>query len=118
MHQKKLLRERRYGGAAVKVGATTAALLVLGTGAAFATDPGKVAGPRPAGTAVTSNGYQVTPAGAQQRLGDLPLTSALSSDGKIMAVVNAGQGTQSVQIVDTRTGYVVQTGGCPGSRGT
>jgi YVTN family beta-propeller protein len=109
MLQRKLLPVTRRGRRAVKMGTTTAALVVLGAGAALAAGPAEVAGPRANGTAVTSNGYQVTPAGEQQILGDLPLVSALSPDGKRLVVVNAGQGTQSVQVVDTGTGQVVQT---------
>jgi YVTN family beta-propeller protein len=109
MHQRNLLPRTRRGRRAAKVGTTVAALVALGTGAAFAAGPPKMAGPRPNGTAVTSNGYEVTPAGDQRTLGDLPLVSALSPDGKHLVVVNAGQGTQSVQVVDTATGQVVQT---------
>ena len=58
-------------------------------------------------------GYRVTPAGAQSRLGDLPLTVRAFPDGKAALVVNAGQGQQSVQVVDPGTGGVLQTIGYP-----
>ena len=102
-------RARRRRRTAVTAVATAAALGLLGTGAALAAAPGATAGPRPDGTATIPMGYRVTPAGNQVQLGDLPLTSALSPDGRTLVVVNAGQGTQSVQVVDTRTGQVVQT---------
>ena len=102
-------RARRRRRTAVTAVATAAALGLLGTGAALAAAPGATAGPRPDGTATIPMGYRVTPAGNQVQLGDLPLTSALSPDGRTLVVVNAGQGTQSVQVVDTRTGQVAQT---------
>ena len=67
------------------------------------------AGPAGNGTAVTPVGFRVTPAGRQTPLGDLPLTSAVSPDGKTLLVVNAGDGDQSVQVVAVATGRVVQT---------
>jgi YVTN family beta-propeller protein len=51
----------------------------------------------------------VTPAGSQTTLGDLPLSTALSPDGKTLLVSNDGQGTQSLQVVDTATSKVAQT---------
>ena len=83
--------------------------LVAAGGAATAAQLAIHAGPRPDGTAVTPVGFKVTPAGTQTTLGDLPLTTALSPDGKTMLVSNDGQGTQSLQVVDTATSKVVQT---------
>ena len=83
--------------------------LVAAGGAATAAQLATHAGPRPNGTAVTPVGFKVTPAGTQTPLGDLPLTTALSPDGKTMLVSNDGQGTQSLQVVDTATSKVVQT---------
>ncbi|MGZ4654604.1 alkaline phosphatase family protein [Oryzihumus sp.] len=91
---------------ALVVGAV--ALTVIGGGAAFAT-ASRLAGPRPDGTAVTPVGFRVTPAGDQTRLGDLPLTSALSPDGRHLLVSNDGQGTQSLQLVDAADHRVEQT---------
>ncbi|HEY8912191.1 bifunctional YncE family protein/alkaline phosphatase family protein [Lacisediminihabitans sp.] len=81
--------------------------LVGGVAAAAITQ--NVAGPHQDGTATTSVGQRVTPAGQQTRLGDLPLNSALSPDGKKLLVSNNGQGTQSLQLVDVGTRAVVQT---------
>ncbi|TFB49008.1 phosphoesterase [Cryobacterium tagatosivorans] len=68
-----------------------------------------IAGPHPDGTATTPVGQRVTPAGLQTRLGDLPLNSALSPDGKKLLVTNNGQGTQSLQLVNTANHKVDQT---------
>ena len=101
------MRKTRSGGRVVVL--TAALLAVLSTGALAATQPWKQAGPRPDGTAVTPVGFRVTPAGAQTNLGDLPLNAVASPDGRWLVAVNAGQGVQSVQVVDTRSGKVTQT---------
>ncbi len=67
------------------------------------------AGPSGDGTAVTPVGFKVTPAGRQTPLGDLPLSTALSPDGRTLLVSNDGQGMQSLQVVDTATSRVVQS---------
>jgi YVTN family beta-propeller protein len=85
----------------------TAALALVGGGAAAAV--GIVAGPNGDGTAITPVGQRVTPAGEQTTLGDLPLNSALSPDGKRLLVTNNGQGTQSLQLVDPADHEVGQT---------
>ena len=87
-----------------------AALLVPPAGAALALAArGRPAGPRADGTAVLPVGYRVTPAGDRVTLGNMPLDSAVSPDGRQLVVVNAGQGTQSVQVVDVATRTLVQT---------
>ncbi len=85
----------------------TTALALVGGGAAAAV--GIVAGPKGDGTAITPTGQKVTPAGQQTTLGDLPLNSALSPDGKRLLVTNNGQGTQSLQLVDPADHEVGQT---------
>ncbi len=83
--------------------------LLVGGGVAFADLSNRTAGPRPDGTAITPVGHQVTPAGAQTRLGNLPLNAVLHPDGRHLLVTNNGQGVQSLQLVDTDTNTVVQT---------
>jgi YVTN family beta-propeller protein len=79
-------------------------------GAAAAANLGpQHAGPKANGTAVIPIGYRVTPAGAQSHLGDLPLTVKAFPDGKATLVVNAGQGVQSLQVVDPASGNVSQS---------
>jgi YVTN family beta-propeller protein len=67
------------------------------------------AGPGAGGDAKLPIGYEITPAGTQSHLGDLPLGSALSPDDRWLAVSNDGQGVQSLQLVDTTNGAVVTT---------
>ncbi|WP_369046597.1 bifunctional YncE family protein/alkaline phosphatase family protein [Sinomonas sp. P10A9] len=86
----------------------TTALALAGGGIAVAVGP-LVAGPSTDGTAITPTGQRVTPWGTQTVLGDLPLNSALSPDGKHLLVTNNGQGTQSIQLVDVGDHEVEQT---------
>ncbi|MBO0878159.1 MAG: bifunctional YncE family protein/alkaline phosphatase family protein, partial [Pseudonocardia sp.] len=65
------------------------------------------------GPVISPVGFGVTPAGRQSPLGDLPLASALSPDGRYLAVSNAGEGVQSLQLVDTASGAVVHTARYP-----
>jgi YVTN family beta-propeller protein len=46
------------------------------------------------------NGWTLSPAGRSLNLGDLPLNIAVSASGKLMAVTNNGQGTQSIELID------------------
>ncbi len=97
--------------------AAATALVVLGAGSAVAggllnaSSPSQPlhAGPQGSGTAITPAGWYVDPAGTQTRLGDLPTAAALSPSGRWLVAMNAGQGTQSLQVVDTRDGKVSQT---------
>ncbi|HLX90098.1 MAG TPA: bifunctional YncE family protein/alkaline phosphatase family protein [Puia sp.] len=48
------------------------------------------------------NGWSLTPVGSSLQLGDLPLNIAVSASGKLMAVTNNGQSTQSIQLIDVK----------------
>ena len=86
-----------------------AAALTITVGAAAAAVVTRTVGPRPDGTAITPLGMALTPLGEQTRLGDLPMSSALSPDGERLLVSNAGQGAQSLQLVNTGDHDVTQT---------
>jgi YVTN family beta-propeller protein len=89
------------------MGVTLAATLALG---ATALAVGlQHPGPGGDGTGVTPIGYTVTPVGKQTNLGDLPLGAVSSPDGRWLLVSNDGQGTQSLQVIDTTTSKVTQT---------
>jgi len=93
-----------------RVAIATTALVIIAGGSAYASQRGAgEAGPHGDGTATTPLGYLVDPAGTQTTLGDLPLGAALSPDGRLLLVSNDGQGTQSLQVVDTSTSRVLQT---------
>jgi YVTN family beta-propeller protein len=59
--------------------------------------PGKIA---QTGQVLLPNGWKLSPAGTSLPLGDLPLNIQLSSSGKLLAVTNNGQSTQSIQLID------------------
>lgn len=49
-----------------------------------------------------SNGWKLSPVGKMLPLGDLPLNIAVSPSGKLLAVTNNGQSTQSIQLIDAK----------------
>ncbi|WP_338256836.1 beta-propeller fold lactonase family protein [Dictyobacter halimunensis] len=55
------------------------------------------------------NNWTVTPAGRQTDLGDLPLNSVLSPDGRYLLVSNSGAGVQSLQVIETKSNTVIQS---------
>jgi YVTN family beta-propeller protein len=55
------------------------------------------------------NNWTVTPAGLETRLGDLPMNSVLSPDGRDLLVSNDGAGIQSLQVVSAASRQVLQT---------
>jgi YVTN family beta-propeller protein len=83
---------------------TSAAVPVVAV-AATASD---YAGPHPDGTSVATYGWRITPAGQQLPLGEKPFGSALSPDGKYLAVSNDGTNVQSLSLVDVADRKTVQ----------
>ncbi|QJD95226.1 bifunctional YncE family protein/alkaline phosphatase family protein [Mucilaginibacter robiniae] len=63
----------------------------------FAQLPGKQ---KQTGQVLLPNGWKLSPAGRSLPLGDLPLNLQLSPSGKLLAVTNNGQSTQSIQLID------------------
>jgi YVTN family beta-propeller protein len=67
----------------------------------FAQTPGEIA---ETGQVLLPNGWKLSPAGYKSLpLGDLPLNMQLSASGKLMAVTNNGQSTQSIQLIDPKS---------------
>jgi YVTN family beta-propeller protein len=65
-------------------------------------------GPQPDGTGLTPNHWTLAPAGLSVEIGDRPMGTATSPDGRYIAVSNDGQGVQSLALFDTATRKVVQ----------
>src|ERR1700754_3737297 len=59
--------------------------------------PGKI---EQSGQVLLPNGWKLSPAGTSLPLGDLPLNIQLSASGKLLAVTNNGESTQSIQLID------------------
>jgi len=55
------------------------------------------------------NGWSLSPAGTSVQVGDLPLNMAVTKDGKLAAITNNGLSSQSIMLVDTKTGQVTSS---------
>jgi YVTN family beta-propeller protein len=84
----------------------TAVLLFMACFNAQAQLPGKI---EQTGQVLLPNGWKLSPAGRQLPLGDLPLNMQLSASGRLLAVTNNGQSTQSVQLFDPRNEKLLDT---------
>ncbi|WP_426670830.1 bifunctional YncE family protein/alkaline phosphatase family protein [Mucilaginibacter sp. McL0603] len=65
----------------------------------YAQHPGKI---EQTGQVLLPNGWKLSPAGTALPLGDLPLNMQISASGKLLAVTNNGQSTQSIQLIDPK----------------
>src|SRR4051812_45798205 len=65
----------------------------------------------------TPNGRALHPAGRMTAVGDFPSGGALTPDGRFYWAVDSGHGRDDVQIVDLRTGAVVEVLPLPGAYG-
>jgi YVTN family beta-propeller protein len=91
------------------VGFGATVLAVSGVaGAMAATGPSEPTGPRPDGTAITTYGWRVTPAGQQAPLGEKPFGAALSPDGAYLAISNDGEHIQSLSLLNATTRATLQ----------
>lgn len=87
--------------------ALAASLSLLGiflTHAALAQRPG----PQKDGVRL-HNGWKITPAGTQEKVGDMLLGGVLSPDGKTLALTSAGASAHHLHLIDTATGKVRQS---------
>jgi YVTN family beta-propeller protein len=69
--------------------------------------PREQVGPLPNGKFLLNSGWQLDPAGKQVPLDTLPMSTALSPDGKYLLVLNAGYRPPSVSVIETASGRVV-----------
>jgi len=75
-------------------------LFVALTLSSFGQTPGKM---HTTGQVLLPNGWKLSPAGRALPLGDLPLNMQLSASGRLLAVTNNGESTQSIQLFDPKT---------------
>ncbi|HUI08887.1 MAG TPA: hypothetical protein VL221_01105, partial [Bacteroidota bacterium] len=66
--------------------------------------PGKL----PDGRVLLPNGWILSPAGEQVEVGELPLTMAVSPDGRYVITTDDGTAVQDLSVVDVATWTVVQ----------
>ena len=77
------------------------------------TAPPERVGPLPDGSFLLSSGWRLHPAGRQVPLDTLPMSTALSRDGKYLLVLNGGYKPPSISVVDTATARVVSSTPAP-----
>jgi YVTN family beta-propeller protein len=101
-HADDLFAGNRPVGCRNKFGMTLGVFLILTTAAlsSFAQLPGKI---QQTGQVLLPNGWKLSPAGRALPLGDLPLNMQLSASGKLLAITNNGESTQSIQLIDPKT---------------
>ena len=71
--------------------------------------PDRHAGPRPDGSAITTYGWRVTPAGSRDQARGEAVRLGPQPDGKYLAISNDGTRTQSLSLVEAATGKVLQS---------
>jgi YVTN family beta-propeller protein len=77
------------------------AVLVLALTLSSQTVPREQVGPQPDGSFLLSSGWRLRPAGRQVPLDTLPMSCALSKDGKYLVVLNGGYNPPSLSVIDT-----------------
>src|SRR5436305_8484481 len=83
------------------------AVVVLGACLGSQPQPREQVGPLPEGKFLLNSGWRLDPAGTQIPLDTLPMSSALSPDGKYLLVLNGGWKPPSIQVIDTASGSVL-----------
>ncbi len=73
--------------------------------------PREQVGPLPGGGFLLNSGWRLDPVGRQVPLDTLPMSTALSPDGKYLLVLNGGYRPPSVSVIETASGRV--TGSVP-----
>ncbi|HYZ83382.1 MAG TPA: hypothetical protein VE621_03230, partial [Bryobacteraceae bacterium] len=71
-------------------------------------EPGPLQG---GGGFLLNSGWRVTPVGRQVKLGTLPMSSALSPDGKYLLILNGGYMPPNVAVLDAASMQEVSTTG-------
>src|SRR5437868_11126567 len=62
--------------------------------------PREQVGPLPSGGFLLNSGWRIQPAGIQVPVGTLPMSSALSADGKYLLVLNGGYNPPTISVLD------------------
>ena len=73
--------------------------------------PREQVGPLPGGAFLLNSGWRLDPVGRQVSLDTLPMSTALTPDGKYLLVLNGGYRPPSVSVIETASGRV--TGSVP-----
>ena len=84
----------------------TALAVLLAVAAYLVSQPGpprEQPGPLPGGGVLLNSGWKITPAGRQVPLDTLPMSTALSKDGKYLLVLNGGYKPPSISVLRSDT---------------
>src|ERR1043166_5421928 len=81
-------------------GALAAGVLLLGAVLSSQPAPREQVGPLPGGGFLLNSGWRVDPVGKQVPLDTLPMSSALSPDGKYLLVLNGGYRPPSISVIE------------------
>ncbi len=92
----------------LRLAIAVASIAAPGRLSAQAAPPDRV-GPLADGSFLLNSGWRLRPAGKQIPLGTLPMASALSPDGKYLAVLNGGYNPPSITILETASARVVSS---------
>ena len=87
--------------------ALVAGLILLAALMSSQPAPREQVGPLPGGGFLLNSGWRLDPVGRQIPLDTLPMSTALSPDGKFLLVLNGGWKPPSIQVIDTATGDVL-----------
>src|SRR3954452_21211133 len=68
--------------------------------------PRERVGPLPGGAFLLNSGWRLDPVGRQVALDTLPMSTALSPDGKYLLVLNGGYKPPTVSVIETASGTV------------
>ncbi len=71
--------------------------------------PREQVGPLPGGAFLLNSGWRLDPAGRQVPLDTLPMSTALSADGKYLLVLNGGYKPPSISVLDTASARVLSS---------
>src|ERR1017187_3180779 len=89
------------------------AIAVLSLAALLGSQPAprEQVGPLPGGGFLLTSGWRLGPVGLQVAVDTLPMSTAVSHDGKYLLVLNGGYKPPSVSVIETASGRV--TGSVP-----
>ena len=99
---------RTFRPTAIRV-SLVAACILLATLLTSQPAPREQVGPLPNGAFLLNSGWRLQPVGRQIALDTLPMSTALTPDGKYLLVLNGGYKPPSVSVLDTASGSVVSS---------
>src|SRR5215468_7304334 len=87
--------------------AIAAGVIVLAAVLGSQPAPREQVGPLPGGGFLLNSGWKIDPVGKQVPLDTLPMSTALSKDGKYLLVLNGGYKPPSVSVIEIASASVV-----------